>query len=166
MAQARLPLIHRGFGPGRREVYFTRVYTSLVRGIFLAIEQAFRMMDFGMAVRAQQPAFGGFSAERCVAAVGHGPQIQFESLVGWIDMMPNQDCIILLVSATLTASTPFCHQRELAPQAARLLTHVVLMPIVGVAILAPAPAIPALPALQRALADRTIAQPERFLLHV
>ena len=124
------------------------------------------VMSFGMAVGAEQTTLGRLSCKNFITSIGHGSQVQLETFLGRIEMMPGQGCIVLSITAAFATPATFRDQREFPAQATCLLADVVLMPIVGVAVLALQATELPLPALEYPPTARAGSLSRQFLLHI
>ena len=112
-----------------------------------------RIVLLGVAVRAKEHALRRFQEDLLPGSIGQGPRIQRKRLRRWVDVVELKRSEVPPVAAATARTSHELHQALLVPQGTRALTHVVLMTMVQVAILAAAPTESGLPAAQRLAAD-------------
>ena len=95
-----------------------------------------RKVLLGMTVGAEQDALGRLRVDFGIASVRQRAHVHLKSLRSAVAMMPSQGCAVFVVAASETAAPELRHQRQLAPQAARLLGCVALMVVVRVPVFA------------------------------
>ena len=104
----------------------------------LCCDGALRVVDFEMAVAAQQLAFGRFVQHTQPRAVGDCAQVELKGFLARVSMMKRHGRVIALVPAPLAPATPEPDEEELSLESALLLLAIGLVATVCIGDLAPA----------------------------